>query len=203
MVAVTKGCSGNSLLLGLYLEFMHLGSLCIILERNASRLFVRPGLIGRQHVRRMPRSCLLFLLFSLTRLCKLRAQPEDASRRSQCYGTIFSCYQRSSKTMSQPAPRCRGRARKTEFEEARVARERALQRIRSQRYYERKHQQAVQLFPPSAELHQTEFVHYHHALSRQSPAASSTDSSTGFHLEPQIHIPIPDEDPLPVEYFIR
>ncbi|KAH7220405.1 uncharacterized protein BKA55DRAFT_697460 [Fusarium redolens] len=101
--------------------------------------------------------------------------------------------------MSQPAPRRRGRPRKTESEEARVARERALQRVRSQRYYERKHQQAVQPSLPPAELHQTEFVHYHHTLSRQSPAASSTDPSTGFHLESQLHIPIPDEDPLPVE----
>ncbi|KAJ0129459.1 hypothetical protein HZ326_27448 [Fusarium oxysporum f. sp. albedinis] len=40
---------------------------------------------------------------------------------------------------------------------------------------------------------------YHHALSRQSPAASSTDPSTGLHLESQLHIPIPDKDPLPVE----
>ncbi|KAF5627601.1 hypothetical protein F25303_10754 [Fusarium sp. NRRL 25303] len=101
--------------------------------------------------------------------------------------------------MSQPAPRRRGRPRKTESEEARVARERALQRVRSQRCYERKHQQAVQPSLPPAELHQTEFVHYHHALSQQSPAASSTDPSTGFHLESQLHIPIPDEDPLPVE----
>ncbi|KAK2666798.1 hypothetical protein RAB80_017915 [Fusarium oxysporum f. sp. vasinfectum] len=85
--------------------------------------------------------------------------------------------------MSQPAPRRRGRPRKTESEEARVARERALQRVRSQRYYERKQQQAVQPSLPAAELHQTEFVHYHHALSQQSPAALSTDLSTGFHLE--------------------
>ncbi|EWZ79012.1 hypothetical protein FOWG_16789 [Fusarium oxysporum f. sp. lycopersici MN25] len=101
--------------------------------------------------------------------------------------------------MSQPAPRRRGRPRKAESEEARVARERVLQRVRSQRYYERKYQQAVQPSLPPAELHQTEFVHYHHALSQQSPAASSTDPSTGFHLESQLHIPIPDEDPLPVE----
>ncbi|EXA32201.1 hypothetical protein FOVG_16572 [Fusarium oxysporum f. sp. pisi HDV247] len=97
------------------------------------------------------------------------------------------------------SPRRRGRPRKAESEEARIARERALQRVRSQRYYERKHQQAVQPSLPPAELHQTEFVHYHHALSQQSPAASSTDPSTGFHLESQLHIPIPDEDPLPVE----
>ncbi|KAG6996319.1 hypothetical protein FocnCong_v014817 [Fusarium oxysporum f. sp. conglutinans] len=101
--------------------------------------------------------------------------------------------------MSQPAPRRRGRPKKIESEEERVARERALQRVRSQRYYERKHQQAVQPSLPPAELHQTEFVHYHHTLPRPSPAASSTYTSTGLHLEPQPHIPTPDEHPLPVE----
>ncbi|KAH7191241.1 hypothetical protein DER44DRAFT_815737 [Fusarium oxysporum] len=58
--------------------------------------------------------------------------------------------------MSQPAPRRRGRSKKIESEEERVARERALQRVRSQRYYERKHQQAVlgsQSFPHSAPHH--------------------------------------------------
>jgi hypothetical protein len=42
-------------------------------------------------------------------------------------------------------------------------------------------------------------VHYHHALPRPPPAASSANPSTGLHLEPQLHIPTPDEDPLPVE----
>ncbi|KAH6949601.1 hypothetical protein DER45DRAFT_588433 [Fusarium avenaceum] len=42
-------------------------------------------------------------------------------------------------------------------------------------------------------------MHYHHALPRPPPAASSTNPSTGLYLEPQLHIPTPDESPLLVE----
>lgn len=100
------------------------------------------------------------------------------------------------KTMSQPAPKRRGRpARKApQTEEQRLA----SQRARSQRYYQRQHEQAVISYRAPTEPQQAEFIHHHY---QPHPPAipSTTDPVVGLHLEPHLQIPTPVEDPLPAE----
>ncbi|KAH6988684.1 hypothetical protein EDB80DRAFT_782267 [Ilyonectria destructans] len=97
--------------------------------------------------------------------------------------------------MSQSVPRRRGRPRKAASEEERVARERALQRARSQRYYQRQHQQAIHPHRAPTESQHAEFIHHDHYQPHPPAIPSTTDPVIGLHLEPHLQIPTPFEDP--------
>ncbi|KAH8656460.1 hypothetical protein BGZ61DRAFT_466555 [Ilyonectria robusta] len=97
--------------------------------------------------------------------------------------------------MSQSVPRRRGRPRKAASEEERVARERALQRARSQRYYQRQHQQAIHPHGAPTESQLAEFIHHYHYQPHPPAIPSTTDPVIGLHLEPHLQIPTPFEDP--------
>ncbi|KAH6976823.1 hypothetical protein EDB80DRAFT_826657 [Ilyonectria destructans] len=97
--------------------------------------------------------------------------------------------------MSQSVPRRRGRPRKAASEEERVARERALQRARSQRYYQRQHQQAVTPHRAPTESQEARFIHHYHYQPHPPAVPSTTDPVVGLHLEPHLQIPTPFEDP--------
>ncbi|KAH6960098.1 hypothetical protein BKA56DRAFT_190504 [Ilyonectria sp. MPI-CAGE-AT-0026] len=98
--------------------------------------------------------------------------------------------------MSQSVPRGRGRPKKpVASEEERVARERALQRARSQRYYQRQHQQAVNPNPAPTESQETRFIYHYHYQPHPPAIPSTTDPVVGVHLEPHLQIPTPFEDP--------
>ncbi|KAH6984071.1 hypothetical protein EDB80DRAFT_237456 [Ilyonectria destructans] len=97
--------------------------------------------------------------------------------------------------MSQSVPRRRGRPRKAASEEERVARERPLQRARSQRYYQRQHQQAIRPHRAPTESQQAEFIHHYHYQPHPPAIPSTTDPVIGLHLEPHLQIPTPFEDP--------
>ncbi|KAJ4181108.1 hypothetical protein NW759_017205, partial [Fusarium solani] len=97
--------------------------------------------------------------------------------------------------MSQSVPRRRGRPRKAASEEERVARKRALQRARSQRYYQRQHQQAINPHRAPTESQQAEFIHHYHYQPHPPAIPSTTDPVIGPHLESHLQIPTPFEDP--------
>ncbi|KAH6983929.1 hypothetical protein EDB80DRAFT_783227 [Ilyonectria destructans] len=97
--------------------------------------------------------------------------------------------------MSQSVPRRRGRPRKAASEEERVAWDRALQRARSQRYYQRQHQQAIQPHRAPTESQQAEFIHHYHYQPHPPAIPSTTDPVIGLHLEPHLQIPTAFEDP--------
>lgn len=111
--------------------------------------------------------------------------------------------------MAPQASRPRGRPRIALSDEERRARELALHRQRTQRYYQRRQRQA--LAPQEGQDASTqpgaiafEYVHF-----QPHPPAlpSNTDPTIGLHIDPNLAIPVPDQEervpPPPAEITIR